>query len=98
MKGLILWWSTFYQRWNWTPWEGTDYSGKGDTRRFGGKPILSEGRMITVLCSEMCRIYPDSNTHNVRLVESAYSAIVCDDEKQMDYLQSRVEWLVCHEV
>lgn len=97
MQGLILWWSTFYQQWNWTPWEEMELLGKGETTTYKGKPILSDEQLLKTLTKEAHRRFHGAEGV-AHVIESAYYAIWCSDDEYKDFLAKQQEWLVCHEV
>ena len=93
-NGLVFWWSTFYQKWNVTPYKGRE---KGETRRYEGRPISSHIRMKdAVLNSANTRFKKRFGTFIV--VDPGYCAIWCDDAELETFLREQYWKLVCNEV
>jgi hypothetical protein len=97
MNGLILWWSTFHQRWNWTPWDGLELKGKEESDYYNGRPILSDLQLLKTVTKKAQTLYPEEEGV-AEVIESGYMAIWFGDEKQRDFLASQQQWLVCNEI
>jgi len=95
--GVVFWWSTFYQRWNRTEWKGTDDDGRGPIEVVSGSPIVSDEQLIKRLSEHARRTYPNADG-KASVIESGYSAAWCTSDEYKDFLSSKVEWLVCHEL
>jgi len=91
---VIVWWSTFYQRWNITPFAD---GRKGETRTYLGRPITSDAKLLQVVANFADNRYPEIQGLAV-VLESAYSAIWCNDKDELPFLEEQVWKLVCDEV
>jgi len=96
--GVAFWWSTFYGRWNVTPYSAgiTPDHKREKTRLFKGKPILSDDQLAKAVEKSGKRL--SKLTGFAKVLEPAYYAVWVSDPKHMSFMASRQENLVCTEV
>jgi len=96
--GVVFWWSTFYQRWNVTPYK-KDPEGEHErekTRVFRGKSIFSDDRLLKLVTEEGMRVSEEKGI--AKVVEPAYYAIWARDKSYVEFLTNQQTRLVCNEV
>ena len=96
--GVVFWWSTFYHRWNVTPYK-KGLKGEHErerTRVFQGKPIFSDDRLLKLVTETGRRLSGEKGL--AKVVETAYYAIWALDKSYVKFLTNQQERLVCNEV
>jgi len=94
--GLILWWSTFYQKWYATEWNGKGVNiEKSENTPLSGS-ILSDTQLLNRL-NKLAHARFQGAEGEGRVVESAYSAVWATEPQHAELLaDKKIEWTVCH--
>ena len=95
-NGLIVWWSTFHQRWNATPWVCPILFGKLHTTKYRRKNPTSDKQLLKMVKDTARRMCPETKG-TAKVIEPGYSAIWFSNDKHEQFLTDRIEKCVCQE-